>query len=189
MGVVVIRRLSGSCREGAIIRSLSFTIPRKGIFTLLNDGNTKGDAAVGVVLKLIGGRTKAIAIPARAAVNCSPRAPCFPPFLATVRILICCTGLRGLPRGAVRRRTRGLLTYIKLRGDRAGVHRCSGNVLRQLTLTRTLLKGPRVLVLSRPYTKLSTVKQIRVLRLVHHLGRSKGAVLVGSRVLDSVRHI
>lgn len=58
--VLRIRGLAGRCTSFGLSR-ISFSIPGKAVVKLVNRGKTKGDAAVGTVLSLVRGSSKAIA--------------------------------------------------------------------------------------------------------------------------------
>lgn len=45
-----------------MLSGVSFDVPSKDVIKLVKRGNTKGDAAVGSVLKLVGGSDKGVAI-------------------------------------------------------------------------------------------------------------------------------
>lgn len=79
--------------------------------------------------------------------------------------------------------TRSILTGIKL--DRQ-VHRfpsrLSNNRYRHITITHTVVNGPRVVLTSRPANGLSSEVKTRIVRLLRQLGgRSKQAVIVIAR--------
>lgn len=63
---------------------------------------------------------------------------------------------------------------------------CSLNVQRHLTVNRTVVRGPSVLVLSRPVGNLSGGKMRRVEKLFRRVGGRKGLVVLTDRGERSV---
>lgn len=67
-----------------------------------------------------------------------------------------------------------------------GVSGLSNNVGHHINVTRTVLGSPRVLIVSRPATKLSPKRHIHLQGFVSRFSRSQ-VILVSARVMSSVR--
>lgn len=193
--VVRAMNLQGTCGSGVIMSSMGVRVSGKTVCNFINPGNTKGDAIVGVVLDLVRPSTKRIRLLNRGiadrdcrvfgGINSVVRGPCFCSGVATERGLRLRYRCVKFPGG---RQVSRILRLISLRGIRGGrIYRCSLNVGRQLTVTETVLTGPRFLVLSRPVGTLSPRNVHRVQALFRQLGRrSKAAVFVSDRVLSRI---
>lgn len=189
-------RLAGVCKRRATIGSMGLRIGGNEVCNLLKHGNTKGAAVVGVVLKLAPVASKRVSMFKRGVgngrgqvcpeVNTVVRAPKFCPGLAKARGLRVFTGLHNATTPGTMGAT---LRVINLPCGSGGLFDgCSLNVGRELNVTGTVLRSPRLLVLSRPAGKLSPVNVTRMEGFVGSLdGRHKGAVLVSDRVLSRVR--
>ncbi|HVK24352.1 MAG TPA: ABC transporter ATP-binding protein [Actinokineospora sp.] len=94
----------------------------------------------------------------------------------------------GLPRAMRRDRATEVLTAVGLR-DRAGerVDRCTGGVLRELSLAVALLHRPRLLVLDQPTVGIDPESRLRLLGTLSRLRDEGVAVLYASRDLGEVR--
>lgn len=80
-----------------------------------------------------------------------------------------------------------LLGRMKVRGfDGEGVGGLSKKVIEHMKVTRTVLGSPRVLILSRPATKLSPGREVHFHGLVDRLSR-RHLILLSARVMSSVR--
>lgn len=69
---------STNCRgKGPVVRGVGFSMVTKRLVNLVNPGKTKGDAAVGAVLKLLRRGGKAIGFGRKIGCSCVPRHPVF----------------------------------------------------------------------------------------------------------------
>lgn len=173
----------------------------KRVFKLLKPGNTNGSAAVLVVLKLARPASNSIRVynvssaerPVRMGqgVNCLPRSIKFCSSVANSRGLVCATHLGNVSSTRTGIGTLRLVRRIKLtKRVGGGAKGCSHNVHRQLKLTSILVGGPRVVVLSRPASKVSPTNIRRFVRLVERLDQGrKLAILFSSRRLSRIRGI
>lgn len=187
--------LAGVCKRRATIGSIGLRIGPNQVCKLLKHGKTNGAAVVGVVLNLAPVASNRISIFKRGVgnrrghvcphVKTVVRAPNFCPGLANARGLRVFTGLQKTPRPGT---IGGTLRIIKLPCGSGGLFDgCSLNVGRHLNVTGTVLRSPRLLVLSRPAGKLSPVNVTRIEGFVGGLDiRHNGAVLVSDRVLSRV---
>lgn len=102
-----------------------------------------------------------------------------------------CRGLGQLTRlgeGVKRTRVQSTVSEINLSPfSGGGMNRCSLKVERHLKVTRTVVRQPGLLVLSRPFGKLSGENTRSIYRLFIRLGRGKAAVLLTTRGIVRVR--
>lgn len=97
-------------------------------------------------------------------------------------------GMERLLLNASRGEVSRILRVMSLAGAKGGgTKRFSLKVGRELNVTVTLLKRPRLLVLSRPAGKLSPVNVRRLQRLVQFFPRRKVAMVLSDRVLSRMR--
>lgn len=196
--VIRIGGLAGFCNDVGTISSVDFAIRANRILKFLKPGNTNGSAAVGVVANCLSSADNAIAVskyrvlssPVRtgSGVNCLPRVP---PLCVSVAIGGCLRfvfslGGIGLPGG--RRVSRIVHLAGVARRTSEVVGRLSGNCHRHMNLTRTLLNGPPMVVLSRPAMNLSPGRVVRVEGLVHGLNGGR-AMVFSSRILSRISRI
>ncbi|SDI44811.1 ABC-2 type transport system ATP-binding protein/lipooligosaccharide transport system ATP-binding protein [Actinokineospora alba] len=95
-----------------------------------------------------------------------------------------------LPAGVRRERAADVLAAVGLR-DQVGerVDRCSGGVLRELSLAVALLHRPRLLVLDHPTAGIDPTSRVRLLQTLRGLREEGVSLLYASRDLDEVRQV
>lgn len=189
--------VAGGCHGALTLGRMSVSMVRKSVCKFVKRGNTNGAAVVHLLAKLTRPAANGVTLFNRDGggltgrhrhVNYVVRDPSLCLSVAT------CRGLRmrhlrhNVPKGNY---VSGTLTLINLGSAKGGgTGSFSLNVQRELTLTVTLLKGPRFLMLSRPVGKLSPAKVVRLEGLLGELGgRHKVAVLVSDRVLARLRRL
>ncbi len=162
----------------------------------LNPGNTNGSAAVGVLANCLSTASNRMAINKRGVlrrptrtgtyVNCLSRRPPICPSVAIQRCLgfVCSLGEYMLPHRGRLTRVYGIVGVRRICGHLVGG--LSGNCGRHMNVTRTLVNGPPMLVLSRPAMNLSPGRVVRVHSLVGGLN-GRRAVVLSDRVLSRVR--
>lgn len=165
------------------------------VFYVLNNGNAKGAAALGIVSNLGGPCHNGVGVSNGGVGSCGNGS-------------LCQGGLTCLPRGpramflgsAISNSLRRVLGTVRCGGrrHRRGVHSVSrglnvasllagrpcsldNNRRRGYTLTGVLLSRPAVLLLSRPAGKLSTFSGSSLLGMLGGLGSSKVAIIVMAR--------
>lgn len=138
------------------------------MFKLLNPGNTNGDALVGVLAALLPIDSNQTAVTKcslrhrttniRQQVNCIPRTLSISNALAKCRGLLLLTGLCNMPHHRHLDQVRSILSCMKLTSiTRQLIGACSNNVVHHLRVTRTALRHPPILFLSRPAINLSPI--------------------------------
>lgn len=166
---------------------------------LLKTGNTNGAALVHVLYTILRsaskrmllskGRMASVKTSCQGILNCLPRSFKCCPGCATIRFLVCVTTLGKVPGGITGGHIARLLRIISLdRITGGGMGAFSNNVGREMKVTRTLLGGPGVLVLSRPATKLSPGRHIHFHGLLSRCTNS-GVMVLSARVMSSVRTV
>lgn len=198
--VLRVDRLCGGCKGFRTIESLGLRIPGKSLFNFIKPGKTKGAAAVQVMYKLVPPARKAVAVrnistllrPGRVGgrVNCIPSFFNICSGLGIDRCVSFCNSVCHVASERVATMSGSLLRLIGLSsGGRICISALSHKVGRQLYITQTLVRGPSLLILSRPGSNLSPHTHIRVGRLLRGLHDVKGAVIVDSRVLSRLTRV
>lgn len=200
--VVALASLSGVCHAGRVramtLRGIGLAITHNRFLDVVKPSKYKGSALLGVVKLLSAPSANAVRVGnARARKVGSGRLTTFHGgalkfifrsfrlvgslgMLSGIRLPLLCHHI-GNDR-------HGHLTGRILRGIKLDRHvgrfpaRLSNNRYRQMTMTHTVVNGPRVVLTSRPANGLSSGVKTRIVRLLRHLGgRSKHAVIVIAR--------
>lgn len=193
--VVRLASVSTSCSRGAMLDRIGLAMCRHSFLNMVNPGNNKGAALVGVVLKLLGPTSNDIhfcggrgRMP-RVTVKCLPRcgdvSGGFP--VSMCRIMLSKLGGRGsLFRHCAPRRHRlidQVVTHVNLRNLRDHtVNRLDKKRLRHTLLKHTLISGPRIIVLSRPGACVSGQFRTGLCSLLRRVGGRQTVVLMDRSV-------
>jgi lipooligosaccharide transport system ATP-binding protein len=87
----------------------------------------------------------------------------------------------GIPKDEVNRRADELMDFVQLTEKaKSKVEELSGGMKRRLTIARSLINRPDVLLLDEPTTGLDIAQQLRVLELVDELRRADGLTVVST---------
>lgn len=194
--VVRIRRLKGACKSAATVHSIAFRTGPKRVLNFLKPGKTKGAAAVQVLsncLPTSRNATQVTKCSIRASsvtihrqVNCLPRSPPLCPRVAMRDFLGFINGVGNIPTKVHRRQTAVTVRHYNLVSQHGiVVHGLSGNCQRQINVTRTVVRSPPIVVLSRPAINLSPHRVGRIHRLVGDLTNDH-AVVLSARVLPRI---
>lgn len=164
--------MCGGCKSFLTSSGIDFKIRGKGLITLLNPSNDNGAALLHVVTKLRAPGSNSVCV-SKGQIGSVPTSGENVNFIfrgcTLFECVAVCSGitfklrLRGVPGGLVGRHIAGLLRVAnlsKLRGECPG--RLSKKRHREITFTETLTPGPRILLLSRPFTTVSTGIQNRL---------------------------
>lgn len=191
---VELGKLAGSFRGRGMLGGVARSFRGKGVRKVVKFGNSKGAMVFGYVYKFLRPRDNAILMKKGrvkgrlsfpSSMNVVVRGPNF--FLSLDNF----TGLgelTSLGRHVSSSSIETAVHTLKLSPlSGGGMKRCSLKVHRHLNVTRTVVRSPRLLVLSRPFGNLSGRKTKRIYRLLQKLGRQKGAVLVTTRGVLRVR--
>lgn len=200
--VVGLANVGGVCHAGRVraitLRGMGLRIGGKRFLDVVKPSNYKGSALLGVVNLLSTPADNAVRVTNAGISNVgSGRLTTFHGrglnfifrsfrlvgslgILSGIRLPLLC---EGISTGRHHRLTRRMLGGINL--DRH-VHRVparlSNNRYRHMTVTHTVVNGPRVVLTSRPANGLSSGVNTRIVRLLRRLGgRSKHAVIVIAR--------
>lgn len=189
-----VRSIMGEFKRRAILSRIDLSIAPKGVCKVVKEGKDNGAILFGDVYNFIlpstkgvlihNGRIKgSISVPRK--VKVVVRRPNFLQSCSNFRGLGLLTHLRG---GVASRGVGRDVQLIKLSPrSGGGIKGFSLNVHRQLKVTRTVVRDPSVLVLSRPVGNLSGRNIRSVQGLLIRLGRRKAAVLMTDRGPLSVR--
>ncbi len=190
--------LAGRCNSGGTMGGVDFGTGSNRVLNFLKPGNTNGSAAVGVVANCLSsasnrtvvGNVSVLRSPVGTGgrVNCLPRLPplCLSVAMERCLCFVCSLGNYALPQGARLGRVYRLIGVSGIFSEVVGG--LSGNCHRHMNLTRTLINGPGILILSRPAMNLSPGRVVRVEALVGGLNGGRAMVL-SDRVLDRIRTI
>ncbi len=178
--------------------SLDLRIRGNSLCTFVNRGNTNGAAALGTVTNVRAFRGKRVCISNvdlhRGPVTygreltCVPSGPSLCRCLANVRCLGFVTSMCGVPSGRHRSLVTSCTSHLRVASTlNSLVSNCSRNVGRGLTVLSTLVRGPHLVVLSRPFMKLSPGTTTMIGSLVRRLYRSNKTIFFSARILRMTR--
>lgn len=165
--------LAGAFSGFATISSLGLGVRGNRFFNLLKPGKTNGAAAVDLLSALLLPAGKRVLVSNRRLAERHPslgegvdivaRRCSVHRSVGVSRVVRCRNHLCFVPEGRVGREARRLLRFYSLLGFHGhAIHGLSNKVGHGLVIYQTLLASPRVLLLSRPATNVSTLSEERV---------------------------
>lgn len=196
--VLGVRRLAGACNNGPTIRSLYLRVHPKRLYTFVKRGNTNGAAALGYYYNVRRFSTNRVCIsnvsiqssPLRYGhhLTCLPSSPRLCSCVANVRCLSFVTSVFNMD---TTRHTRHVQrcnsTFNLARSLTRSVKTCSRNVGRGLTVVTTLLRRPGLVLVSRPFIKLSPLTSRRLGARVGTFYTRNKTVFFSARILRITR--
>lgn len=190
--------LGGICPgKGRTLGSIYLRVPAN-VFKLLNPGKTNGSALVHVLITLVRPASNRIGVykcslvqrhgRVQKMLKCLPRSFHFFTGCGACRFLSCTThlsnvGYGSLQGGTISRVLRGIKLFSMHSQCTGGL---SKNVGHHLKVTRTLVRRPGIVVMSRPAAKLSPRRQVHFHGLLSRIDRGSIAVVLSARVINSV---
>lgn len=196
--VLEVRRLAGGCNSGGTISSLSLRVRGNRVCNFVKRGNTNGAAAVGSYYKVLGFSRNRVCIsnismgrgPLRygRGVTCVPSGPSLCRFVANVGCLGFVTSVFKVDRSSHRTEVDGCTRVFRVGGTLTrAVSNCSRNVGRGLTVISTLVRGPGLVVVSRPFMNLSPGSSRLLGALVERVYSGNNTVFFSARILRITR--